>query len=87
MLEMYFNFVFVQQSLLIYIYNLWTSGILLCAKTRLARTQFAAYFADGTSCIRSNRLGNVPFEDFLSCLCMCMLYIQRMMSLFVLSIS
>lgn len=31
-----------------------TSGILLCAKTRLARTQFAAYFADGTSCIRSN---------------------------------
>lgn len=32
-----------------------TSGILLCAKTRLARTQFAAYFADGTSCVGRNR--------------------------------
>ncbi|XP_022133841.1 RNA pseudouridine synthase 5 isoform X2 [Momordica charantia] len=32
-----------------------TSGILLCAKTRLARTQLAAYFADGAFCIGRNR--------------------------------
>ncbi|XP_008465671.1 RNA pseudouridine synthase 5 isoform X1 [Cucumis melo] len=31
-----------------------TSGILLCAKTKLARTQFAAYFADGTSSVIRN---------------------------------
>ncbi|XP_038889123.1 RNA pseudouridine synthase 5 isoform X2 [Benincasa hispida] len=38
-----------------------TSGILLCAKTKLARTQFAAYFADGTSCVRRN--GNSTMEE------------------------
>ncbi|KAJ4848588.1 hypothetical protein Tsubulata_020254 [Turnera subulata] len=31
-----------------------TSGILLCAKTKVAKTQLAAYFADGTSLIRDN---------------------------------
>lgn len=32
-----------------------TSGILLCAKTKLAKTRLAAYFADGTSVVGGNR--------------------------------
>ncbi|CAK9152240.1 unnamed protein product [Ilex paraguariensis] len=32
-----------------------TSGILLCAKSKLAKTRLAAYFADGTSVVGSNR--------------------------------
>ncbi|OWM70169.1 hypothetical protein CDL15_Pgr026019 [Punica granatum] len=32
-----------------------TSGILLCAKTKLAKTRLAMYFADGTSIIGGNR--------------------------------
>lgn len=32
-------------------------GILLCAKTKLAKTRLAAYFANGTSHIEGNRLG------------------------------
>ncbi|OMO81178.1 Pseudouridine synthase, RsuA/RluB/C/D/E/F [Corchorus olitorius] len=32
-----------------------TSGILLCAKTKVAKTRFAAYFADGTSLVGVNR--------------------------------
>ncbi|KAK4279704.1 hypothetical protein QN277_011440 [Acacia crassicarpa] len=32
-----------------------TSGILLCAKTKLAKAQLASYFADGTSHIERNR--------------------------------
>ncbi|WCJ19362.1 hypothetical protein M5689_001657 [Euphorbia peplus] len=35
-----------------------TSGILLCAKSKLAKTRLAAYFADGTSLIRNNRSHN-----------------------------
>lgn len=31
-------------------------GILLCAKTKHAKTQLAAYFADGTSNIGDDRL-------------------------------
>ncbi|XVF23664.1 hypothetical protein REPUB_Repub13aG0058800 [Reevesia pubescens] len=31
-----------------------TSGILLCAKTKVAKTRLAAYFADGTSLVGSN---------------------------------
>jgi len=33
-------------------------GILLCAKTKLARARLASYFADGTSHIGGKRLGN-----------------------------
>ncbi|KAL4621402.1 hypothetical protein ACB092_06G224800 [Castanea dentata] len=36
-----------------------TSGILLCAKTKLAKTRLAAYFADGTSYIEGNRKTNM----------------------------
>ncbi|KAF5467147.1 hypothetical protein F2P56_017003 [Juglans regia] len=36
-----------------------TSGILLCAKTKLAKTHLAAYFADGTSSIEGNRNANL----------------------------
>lgn len=36
-------------------------GILLCAKTKLAKTRLAAYFADGTSHIENSRL-----EKFIS---------------------
>ncbi|KAB1218057.1 RNA pseudouridine synthase 5 [Morella rubra] len=36
-----------------------TSGILLCAKTYLAKTQLAAYFADGTSLVEVNRNTNM----------------------------
>lgn len=36
-------------------------GILLCAKTKLAKTRLAAYFADGTSVIEANRLGATPY--------------------------
>ncbi|XWS07922.1 hypothetical protein CRYUN_Cryun41cG0033300 [Craigia yunnanensis] len=32
-----------------------TSGILLCAKTKVAKTRLAAYFADGTSLVGANR--------------------------------
>ncbi|KAK8629697.1 hypothetical protein V6N13_078529 [Hibiscus sabdariffa] len=32
-----------------------TSGILLCAKTKVAKTHLAAYFADGTSLVGANR--------------------------------
>lgn len=32
-------------------------GILLCAKTKHAKTRLAAYFADGTSYIEGNRFG------------------------------
>lgn len=63
------------------------SGILLCAKTKLARTQFAAYFADGTSSVIRNRFRNIPLVHFSPCLCMQILYIQRMISLFVFPIS
>jgi hypothetical protein len=35
----------------------WVIGILLCAKTKLAKTRLAAYFADGTSYIEGNRFG------------------------------
>ncbi|KAM7495007.1 hypothetical protein LguiB_029616 [Lonicera macranthoides] len=35
-----------------------TSGILLCAKTKLAKTCLAAYFADGTSVVGVNRNTN-----------------------------
>ncbi|KAM7277295.1 hypothetical protein ACFE04_019161 [Oxalis oulophora] len=31
-----------------------TSGLLLCAKTKLAKTRLAAYFADGTSIVQAN---------------------------------
>lgn len=36
-----------------------TSGILLCAKTKLAKTRLAAYFANGTSYIEGNRKTNM----------------------------
>ncbi|XP_058110065.1 RNA pseudouridine synthase 5 isoform X8 [Magnolia sinica] len=36
-----------------------TSGILLCAKTKLARARLAAYFADGTAVVRENRISDV----------------------------
>ncbi|KAL5734925.1 hypothetical protein ACOSP7_032786 [Xanthoceras sorbifolium] len=36
-----------------------TSGILLCAKTKLAKTRLAAYFADGTSVIEANSNTNL----------------------------
>lgn len=36
---------------------LWFVGILLCAKTKLAKSSLAAYFADGTSVVRDKRLG------------------------------
>ncbi|KAK4836071.1 hypothetical protein QYF36_018136 [Acer negundo] len=36
-----------------------TSGILLCAKTKLAKTRLAAYFADGTSVIKANSNTNM----------------------------
>ncbi|XP_028782105.1 RNA pseudouridine synthase 5 isoform X2 [Neltuma alba] len=35
-----------------------TSGILLCAKTKLAKARLASYFADGTSHIEGNRDSN-----------------------------
>ncbi|XVE99348.1 hypothetical protein REPUB_Repub03eG0190500 [Reevesia pubescens] len=34
-----------------------TSGILLCAKTKVAKTRLAAYFADGTSLLGANSTG------------------------------
>ncbi|KAK2633936.1 hypothetical protein Ddye_028728 [Dipteronia dyeriana] len=36
-----------------------TSGILLCAKTKLAKTRLAAYFANGTSVIKANSNTNM----------------------------
>ncbi|CAK7325496.1 unnamed protein product [Dovyalis caffra] len=36
-----------------------TSGILLCAKTKVAKTSLAAYFADGTSLIGNNSNTNI----------------------------
>ncbi|XP_068668017.1 RNA pseudouridine synthase 5 isoform X2 [Aristolochia californica] len=32
-----------------------TSGVLLCAKTKLAKARLAAYFADGTSSVKANQ--------------------------------
>ncbi|KAJ9129254.1 hypothetical protein P3X46_033951 [Hevea brasiliensis] len=43
---------FQQQTVSTEFHWLWILGILLCAKSKLARTHLAAYFADGTSCIR-----------------------------------
>lgn len=49
-----------------FFYPLWADclelvlGILLCAKTKLAKTRLAAYFADGTSHIENSRLENSP---------------------------
>ncbi|OVA10176.1 Pseudouridine synthase [Macleaya cordata] len=37
-----------------------TSGILLCAKTKLAKTRLAAYFADGTSVVREKNTDPEP---------------------------
>lgn len=34
-------------------------GILLCAKTKLAKTRLAAYFANGTSVVGVNRLRKI----------------------------
>ncbi|XP_023889570.1 RNA pseudouridine synthase 5 [Quercus suber] len=39
-----------------------TSGILLCAKTKLAKTRLAAYFANGTSYIEGNRYRKTNME-------------------------
>lgn len=36
-----------------------TSGILLCAKTKLAKTKLSAYFAEGTSLVGSGNMGQV----------------------------
>ncbi|CAL5322365.1 hypothetical protein CsSME_00000610 [Camellia sinensis var. sinensis] len=39
-----------------------TSGILLCAKTKLAKTCLSAYFSDGTSVVRDNSNTNVAIS-------------------------
>ncbi|EXB80105.1 RNA pseudourine synthase 5 [Morus notabilis] len=39
-----------------------TSGILLCAKTKFAKTQLAAYFADGTSYVGGNSKNNLELN-------------------------
>ncbi|KMT17673.1 hypothetical protein BVRB_2g036190 [Beta vulgaris subsp. vulgaris] len=39
-----------------------TSGVLLCAKTKIAKTCLAAYFADGTSLVRGKRDVNSKME-------------------------
>lgn len=39
-----------------------TSGILLCAKTKLAKTSLAAYFAEGTSVVGGNRNTNEELD-------------------------
>ncbi|XP_019198572.1 PREDICTED: RNA pseudouridine synthase 5 [Ipomoea nil] len=36
-----------------------TSGILLCAKTKLAKSRLSAYFADGTSIVQEKRYSNL----------------------------
>lgn len=40
-----------------------TSGVLLCAKTKLAKSHLAAYFADGTSVVAGNRHINMELND------------------------
>jgi len=35
------------------LFSTFISGILLCAKTKLAKTKLAAYFAEGTSLVGS----------------------------------
>lgn len=41
------------------------TGILLCAKTKLARVHLASYFADGTSRIGGKRLGKNHLLGYL----------------------
>jgi 23S rRNA-/tRNA-specific pseudouridylate synthase len=38
------------------LFSTFISGILLCAKTKLAKTKLAAYFAEGTSLVGSGNL-------------------------------
>lgn len=69
-----FAFMVMKQLLMIlpiYILICWFDfviGILLCAKTKLAKTHLAAYFADGTSSIEGNRF--VEKTPFSFCFCM-----------------
>lgn len=43
-------------------------GILLCAKTKQAKTQLAAYFADGTSHVGDDRLEQWHVQSHLNLL-------------------
>lgn len=54
-----------------FLFILFLTGILLCAKTKLAKTRLAALFADKTSAVVGNRLGKkiISFDFMRFYLC------------------